>query len=288
MAIAIFSPAGLALAGALLVCLSPAAEAQPGPPEPPRTEIVRVATGAGASFLGVNLAEIDADRARKLNLSEATGVEITRVEDDSPAARAGLKVGDVVLEYNGEKVEGMEQFARLVRETPVGREVKLLITRGGAQQTLTAKIGSRPAPFGLALPRVEAPPMPAFPDMPRSIMMWRATLLGIEGESLHGQLADYFGVKRGVLVRSVMQDTPAAKAGVKAGDVITKVDDSSVGSPSEITTILRRVRGHKSVPVVLTRDHKEMTLNIEVDENRSGWDDFFLRGQPLLGRPIKL
>src|ERR1700681_1755764 len=84
---------------------------------------------SGATYLGVNLAEIASDRARELKLKEAYGVEITRVEDGSPAEKAGLKSGDVVLEYNGQRVEGMEQFGRLVRETPPAREVKLLISR---------------------------------------------------------------------------------------------------------------------------------------------------------------
>ena len=80
----------------------------------------------------MNLAEIDADRARELKLKEPSGVEITRVEDGSPADKAGLKPDDVVLEYNGQRVEGMEQFGRLVRETPAGRDVKMLISRNGA------------------------------------------------------------------------------------------------------------------------------------------------------------
>ncbi len=79
----------------------------------------------GGTYLGVNLAEIDANRAKELKLKEDYGVEITRVEENSPAEKAGLKAGDVVLEYNGQRVEGMEQFGRMVRETPPGREVKL-------------------------------------------------------------------------------------------------------------------------------------------------------------------
>jgi serine protease Do len=288
MVLAMSWPARLVIAGVMAACGSPMVAAQPAAPGPPRVRLIGVPAGSRTSYLGVNLAEIDAGRAKTLKLKEVSGVEITRVEEESPAAEAGLKVGDVVLAYNGEKVEGMEQFARLVRETPVGREVKLLISRNGAQQNLTAKIGSRPAPFGMPLPRIETPPTPPIPDMPRSIMMWRTTLLGIEGETLHGQLADYFGVKRGVLVRSVMQDTPAAKAGIKAGDVIVKVGDSSVGSPSEITSVLRRIQGRQSVPIVLVRDHKEMTVNAEVDRDRSDWDDFFERAKPVLGRPVKL
>ena len=90
----------------------------------------------GGTYLGVNLAEIDANRAKELKLKEDYGVEITRVEENSPAEKAGVKPGDVVLEYNGQRVEGMEQFGRMVRETPPGREVKLTVSRNGATQTL--------------------------------------------------------------------------------------------------------------------------------------------------------
>ena len=106
----------------------------------------------GGTYLGVNLAEIDANRAKELKLKEDYGVEITRVEENSPAEKAGLKPGDVVLEYNGQRVEGMEQFGRLVRETPPGREVKLKISRNGATETLTAVLGSRKVRFGANFP----------------------------------------------------------------------------------------------------------------------------------------
>ena len=98
----------------------------------------------GGSYLGIGIQEITADRAKALRLREEAGVEITRVGPDSPADKAGLKAGDVVLRYNGTKVEGLEQLSRLVRETPVGREAKLDIFRNGAPQAVTVKIGQHP------------------------------------------------------------------------------------------------------------------------------------------------
>ena len=273
----------LAAAAVALFCLG-ASSGQPLSPEPfdPQVSILRSGSGGtGTSFLGVNLREIDSDRAKELKLREEAGVEITRVEDDSPAAKAGLKVGDVVLAYNGQRVEGMEQFSRFVHETPPGREVKLQISRGGNTQVLTAKLGSRkmygmPAMAGVSvspMPRIEIPAVAGMPDLPRTIMMWRTSSLGIEAESLRGQMADFFGVKEGVLVRSVMKDTPASKAGLKAGDVIVKVGDSKVSTPNEITSALRSMRDKKApVPIVILRDHKETTLTATIDEDRSDWD----------------
>lgn len=265
----------------------------PAPPAPPAAPRVRVfgasVLAPGGSYIGVGLQEIDEERARALKLKEVTGVEITRVEDDSPASRAGLQAGDVVLEYNGQKVVGMEEFSRLVRETPVGREVKIRISRGGAERTLTVKVGARPGPVyeGLTLtPRVEIPDFP-MPDIPRTLMSWRSAMLGVEAEPLSGQLADYFGVKEGVLVRSVMKDSAAAKAGIKAGDVIMKVDDRSVTSPGEISSALRSARGKKSIAILLMRDHKEMTVTAAIDENHSQW---FYFPEPLTmpGRNVRL
>ena len=143
---------------------------------------------AGGSYLGVNLAEIDGPRARELKLRETTGVEITRVEEGSPADKAGLKPNDVVLEYNGQRVDGMEQFGRLVRETPAGREVKLVISRNGATQTVMAVLGSHKSrmpnfPSGFMMPEFQ------MPDIPQIYTATRSAMLGVEAESLGAQLA---------------------------------------------------------------------------------------------------
>ena len=120
-------------------------------------------------------------------MNEPAGVEITLVEPDGPAEKAGLKVGDVVLRYNGQRVEGLEQFSRMVRETPAGREVKLDIWRNGAPQSVAVKVAARRggvAPgdgFSFTIPEI-----PVMPDIPRSLMIWRTALLGVEAESLDG------------------------------------------------------------------------------------------------------
>jgi serine protease Do len=212
--------------------------------------------------------EIDSERAKVLNLREERGVEVTRVEDDSPAAKGGIKTGDVVLEYNGDKVEGVEEFMRMVRETPPGREVKLSITRNGAPQQVAMKTGSRKTwmttRYGEAgvieLPEINVP------DVPRAFMSWRSSIVGIEAESLDSQLAEYFGVKEGVLVRSVVRGSSAEKAGLRAGDVIVKVDDTRVTSPREISANIRSSRAKKAVPVQVIRDKREVTLQLPMDD----------------------
>src|SRR5690349_11018617 len=225
----------------------------------------------GGSFLGVDAAEIDSNRAKSLNLKEEYGIEITRVDDGSPADKAGLKSGDVVLEYNGQRVEGIEQFQRLVHETPAGRNVKLLVSRNGAIQTLAATIGTRKSKVyqgGVKELLGDAFDLP-LPELPNVFSTLRTSILGVEAESLNSQLAEYFGVKEGVLVRSVLKGSAAEKAGIKAGDVITKVDQTRVTGPGEVSSAIRAARSKRTFPVELTRDHREMTVTVTIDEDRS-------------------
>jgi serine protease Do len=234
-------------------------------------ELNTVVPFPGGTYLGVSLAEIDANRAKELKLKEDYGVEITRIEEGSPAEKAGVKPGDVVLEYNGQRVEGMEQFGRMVRETPPGREVKLTISRDGAPQTLTAMLGSRkdrgfPGNFHFEMPDIR------IPDIPQIYTTLRTARLGVEAESLGPQLAEYFGVKEGVLVRSVLENTAAQKAGIKAGDVITKVDGMPVTSPSELSGAVRSASSKKTYTLELIRERKPQTVTVTVEEGRSERD----------------
>lgn len=256
---------------------------------------VSVTIPGSRSFLGVGVADINAERAKALKLKEERGVEITRVEDDSPAAKAGLKTGDVVLEYNGQRIEGTEQFVRMVRETPVGRQVRLLVSRDGSTQTLTATIAERRGgtaifpPFGDERFKAQNEKLKqqmeklqqqlqsdefrrqfrSAPDVPQPSMSWRSGSLGILAEALDDQLAEYFGVKEGVLVRSVNKDSPAEKAGLKAGDVILKIDATKVTTPREITNAIRNLRDKQTFPVTVSRNHKEMTLSVTIEAGRS-------------------
>jgi len=265
-----------ALAGQDFAWLQPDPDPEPQAKTVERSVVIR---SGSRSFLGVGVAEIDAERAKALKLKEERGVEITRVEPDSPADKAGLKKGDVVLEYNGQRVEGTEQFVRLVRETPPGRKVTLLISRDGQTQTVTATIGAtKGRAFALDMERLEremdrvrreAEELRVFrmPDLPSPMMSWRTTVLGIEAESLGEQLAEYFGVKEGVLVRTVFKDSPAEKAGIKAGDVITKVGEDKVASPQELSRRLRQARrDQKTVALTLVRNRKEMTVTVSLAE----------------------
>src|ERR1051326_7587083 len=229
------------------------------------------ASFAHASYLGIGAQDIDAERAKALKLRDVRGAEVTSVEPDSPAAKAGIKDGDVVMEFNGQPVEGKDQLARMVQEVPVGRQVKIGVWRNGAAQTLTATTAesNRRAFFSgdgtWVMP--EMPKMPPMPEMPKFQMLYPSPMLGIYGESLgqQEQLAEFFGVKEGVLVKSVTRNSAAEKAGIKAGDVIVRGDDSKVNSTGEISSALRGARSKSTVTVVVVRNKKEMPLTVTVD-----------------------
>jgi len=201
------------------------------------------------------------------------------VEEGSPADKAGLRTADVVVGFNGQPVIGTEQFVRLVRETPAGRTVEISVSRDGTPQTLTATIGSRDESVFRIAPKVDWNRFKhemeelrelKMPDIPRAYMSWRTSTLGVEAESLDGQLADYFGVKEGVLVRSVLKDSPAEKAGLKAGDVIVKMGEEKIKTPREVSSAVGSLRSKGTFPVTVIRNRKETTLSVTLPEDRSG------------------
>jgi serine protease Do len=269
---------------------APAAFAQPTAPTPPPPPAAgpraraQVITQQQTPYLGISAIDISSDRAKALKLKEERGVEIVSVDEGSSAAKAGLKEGDVVLEFNGQHVEGWEQLKRLVSETPINREIKVGIWRNGAAQTLAATVGSRKDPRvaeGFVFPnaanglplKVDGPFLSMGPgiEMPQLRTFAQNRAIGIFGESLgqEQQLAEYFGVKSGILIRSVMAGSAAEKAGIKAGDVIIKIDDQAVASPNEITSALRASGAKRNFNVTVMRNKKEVTLNITLEAGTS-------------------
>jgi serine protease Do len=229
------------------------------------------------AYLGIGVRDVDSETAKKLNLKEVRGVEITNVEENSPAAKAGIKEGDV--EYNGQQVEGGEQLSRLVRETPIGRQVKLGVSRGGSMQTLAATIEASKGPQvyiaggnPVAIPEIHVPDVrafriPDFENMPGFTGTFQGARLGIIGEPLANQeqFAEFLGVKEGVLVKQVTKNSAAEKAGIKAGDVITKVEETKVNASGDITRALRDLRGKKTITVTVVRAKKEMPITVTIE-----------------------
>jgi serine protease Do len=239
-----------------------------------------VSADEGSGWLGVEIGEVTPENAKDLKLSATRGVVIQDVEPSSPAAKAGLKEHDVVLQYDGQTVEGSVQFRRLVRETPAGRTVALVISRDGATQNLSVELADRSSyyekkmqgtmrdfgkPFALATPNfdfnISSPEIFSMMDM-------RTPLLGISAEDLTGQLGSYFGAPNnsGVLIREVRSGTPADKAGLKAGDVIVKVDGKPVAALSELRDQLRDKGDGKTVNLGVLRKGSEMNVPVTIEK----------------------
>jgi serine protease Do len=228
-----------------------------------------------SGWLGVQIADVDAQKVKELKLPAERGVLITEVEADSPAAKAGLKVNDVVTEYNGQRIESATQFRRMVRESLAGRAVQLTVWRDARAQTLSATLGSSrdrtERAFTVMGPHEFKFNSDMFKfDMPDIFVASRAPLLGISAEDISGQLGAYFGAPggEGILVREVNSGSPAEKAGMKAGDVITKVDGDKVRSLDDLREKLRAKREQKTVSVGVIRKGAEVSLNVEIEQPR--------------------
>lgn len=251
-------------------------------PAPPGLQglgkLVMTLDGDGGSWLGVETQEVTAEKAKELKLSGEHGALIGKVLADSPAAKAGLKENDVVTEINGQRVEGTTQFRRMLHEIPAGRAVQLNVWRDGRQQTITATLGKaeerhnmmfkKAGPQGFAF---RVPDMPMIPDVPTpewngTFLMNAKPRLGIDAEDLSGQLGSYFGAPdgEGILIRNVNADSPAEKAGLKAGDVITTFNGERIHSASELRQKLSDVEGGKTVKLGVLRNKSNLTLNVEL------------------------
>jgi serine protease Do len=244
------------------------------------TGLAVLAGDEGASWLGVESQDVNADKAKELKLPAERGVLLGRIVPDSPAAKAGLKENDVITEINGQRVEGEAQFRRMIREIPAGRTVQLTVWRDGRAQSVSVTLGKaeersemwlRPGPnsYSFQLPNVEIPDVQVYPDGDFdgfNLLAGGRPRLGIDAEDLSGQFGAYFGAPdgEGVLVREVSSGSPAEKAGIKSGDVITSVDGERIRSLGDLREKLAAKREEKTVKLGVLRNKSEMSVTIEL------------------------
>ncbi len=257
-----------------------------GPAAQGRTNVVRALDVARGSRLGVSVSDIEEADAK--DITAKAGVVVETVEPGGPAEKAGVKTGDTITEFDGEKVRGVRQFTRLVQETPAGRSVAVALLRGSQHLTVnvTASRASLNDDFALRLLETPLrPAMPMPPEPPRAprapeavappvpFDMFRVASgrsLGVSLETLDEQLAQYFGVKDGVLVRSVEEGSAAAKAGVKAGDVITSVNARRVYEAQDVNRALARTDDSGGFALEIVRDRKPQTLKGTLETRARG------------------
>jgi serine protease Do len=236
---------------------------------------VQVFVNRGSGWLGVGISEVTPDKVKELKLPAERGVLLGKIVPESPAAKAGLKESDVITEVNGQRVEGTEQFHRMIREIPAGRAAQFTVWRDGRSQTLNVTLGKSEPPHAGALVAPAAPGAFAFhmPDMPQLGEMfgngpWSSNgpRLGIDAENLDGEFGNFFGAPEGegILVRGVFPDSPAAKSGLKVGDVITSVDGERIRSIGELREKLVEKKQAKSVKLGLLRNKAALSLSVEL------------------------
>lgn len=249
-------------------------------------------------YLGVYLEEVTSDRAKELNLSEERGALVMRIVQGSPAEAAGLKKDDVIISFNGRRVDSVRELTRLLSETPAGRNISIEVIRAGGHQTLTAKLDKRSNSFRYYSPRrldaealkqQEEAMQRSFEALeraqrevgkkwefdnynfvgPSAIWLTSNSRLGITVESLSDQLAEFFGAKdgKGALISEVRDGSAAARAGLKAGDVITGVDNEKVSSVNELVRALNK-KEEGTVTLTIIRNHSEQTITVTLEKSQ--------------------
>jgi serine protease Do len=246
--------------------------------DPPAQPWVFASEDSGtSSYLGVDISDVTTERLSALKLKEEKGVEVTMVDQDAPAGKAGIKEHDVILTMNGTTIESGAQLRRMIHETPPGRLVSFGLSRDGQPVTVKVQLADKHNEVWMAHPKAkefhfEMPNMPPMPeiDFPSiNVVVTQSERSGVIVENITQQLGEFFGVKNGngVLVRSVEKGSRAEKAGFRAGDVIVKVNDQPVHDTSDFTHAVKSRNG-TSVSVGVVREKKEQNLNLTLPERK--------------------
>ena len=248
------------------------------------------------AYLGVQTEEVTRDNFAKYGLREVRGVAIEKVIEGSPAEKAGLQSGDVIVRLNNEEITSVRKLTRLLGEISPDHSVRITVIRAGSEREIAATLGKRPTPrFNEGafsnMRRVPFPPSAQFPPMPRMDRLPRPdrTLppgepfvfafgsgrrIGVGVTTLSKQLSEHFGVASGVMINEVRADSPAAKAGLKAGDIIVEVDGKEVKGEGDL---IRAIQEKKEGDVTLTimRDRNRQTVRVTPEEAKEGFNSLF-------------
>ena len=253
-------------------------------------------------YLGVDMRDVTEDQMTVLKLKGTWGAEITNLDHDGPACKAGMQLHDVVLQMNGQVIENEEQLRRLLRDLPVGRSVSFVVSRDGQTRTMTMTMADRKTVEQLAWEQHYSVPAPAYNVRGNSFMdssstagvtvpkghkdllgtptiILSSSFTGAKLEVMGQQLAEFFGATdgAGLLVRSVDGNSPAEEAGMRAGDVVVRINSVAVSSGTDWTKTVHDYKG-RPLPVVVLRDKHEQTLTLTPDGKKrsSLWTGFGL------------
>lgn len=229
----------------------------------------------GSNYLGIVPEEINSSNMSKYGLSAPRGVGVSRVSEGSPADKAGLKKGDVILQFDNEPITSTRKLFRLIGEAAPEQTVRLTISRNGSEQQVSVTLGQRedasrtlraltPENFRFNLPPTLV--QPGEKAQPFTFSFGNNRRIGITSSVLTKQLADYFGVPSGtgLLVTSVTENSPASKAGLRAGDVITEVNGERVEDAQDlIRAINRKDDGEVNLTIIRNRSQHTIKLTPE-------------------------
>ena len=225
-----------------------------------------VGAQAPRPWLGVGLVDVPPDMARDLGLNEGSGAAIAQVVPGSPADRAGMRKEEVIVRFNDQPVSSVHQVGALVRQSVAGQLIPVVLVSTTGRRTVEVRIEElKPS----SPPRPPEPPRisavePLDFDLPRPVMVVRNRSLGATLEPIEGQLADYFGVKSGLLVRDVRQGSAAEQAGLRAGDVVVEANQQEVRHPDHLRRALNQ-RAGESAELRVVRDRRTRTLTLRLE-----------------------
>jgi serine protease Do len=274
-------------------------------PEPQRDRGARTMVWGfdDGSYLGVQTVEVTRSNFAKFGLRDVRGVAVEKVMDSSPAQAAGLQAGDVIVRFNGQEVSGSRMLTRLVNEVDPDHSARITVVRGGSERELNVTIGKRPTPkwddssfnfkFSDNFPNVDIPDIqiPVMPVMPKidvhpqidipNLPNWNgddmdfnfdfhfgsSRQIGVSLIRMTKQMADSFGVSGGAMISEVRENSPAAKAGLKAGDIIVEVDGKAVKGDGDL---IRAMSEKKDGDVTLTfvRDGNRQSVKVTPEEGK--------------------
>lgn len=266
--------------------ITPATEATPSTPRTPatpRTWSVQPAEPMnfsflfdGSSYMGIVPEDINKENMGRYGLNSPKGVGISQVSEGSPAEKAGLKKGDVILQFDGEAITSNRKLLRLIGEAAPGQTVRLTISRNGSDQHVSVTLAEREdRSRGLRAMTPEWRNIPQAPNAPQGPQVWGNApeafaytfgsnrRIGITTTSLTKQLADYFDVSggHGLMITSVSENSPASKAGLKAGDVVTEINGEKLEDTDDFIRALNR-RDDGEVTLTIIRDKSRRTIKV--------------------------
>ncbi len=243
-------------------------------------------------YLGVHITAVTPEQASTLKLQDSSGAIITYVDQDGPACRAGLLENDVVVAFNGSKVDTPDQLQGLIHTSAPQKQVTLTVVRNGQRKDVKVTLGTwrvasntRGSSFLMSSP---PPPRAYVPDVEIPSFAILSARHGLVVESLSPQLADFFGVPRGhgVLIRSVEGGSPAAAAGLRAGDVVVKVNNETVHDMADWQRSMRTDANKVSIGILREKHEQTVVINLPGPGDTSRldgehWQDFDTQAQAL-------